>query len=426
MFKRISTGLARVLAIVFALSLFVCLTPGTVKAQDAITFGEPVIINNFPDSLTFQITVESTSGEINKAEFIFNEYGVEYPDSNRLRIIEVEPAQEITLEYTWDTTTGIYPWSSVAYSWQARDSLGNFAQTEIETFIYEDTRFTWQRLEDDRAEVWWHDNDSSFGNQVLAIANTAIEEQGAFFQLELEEPIQAIIYNSYDEYNAWAREDAHRSSGMAYAGHNLIFANTQNTTALEEILSHEIGHIYFHYYLGDKVYDVPVWLNEGIAQYLEPVNHSYVISWTQSQMQDDAWLSLFVLGSNHYFYGEDRQLSYAEAYCAVLYMTETYGEQSILDLLDAYKEGKSTDKAFEAVFGLTLSEFEAEWLVWLQNKQVLEYPSGEYSLPWAKLAVGGALLLSMGCGISIFSFALGLFLIFRQKKLPKNDPAEMN
>ena len=92
MFKSMNISLARILTLVFALFLVVSFTPEIVRAQDAITFGEPVVINNFPDSLTFQVTAKSALGRINKAEFIFNEYGVEFPDFNRLRIIDVEPA----------------------------------------------------------------------------------------------------------------------------------------------------------------------------------------------------------------------------------------------------------------------------------------------------------------------------------------------
>jgi hypothetical protein len=66
-----------------------------------------------------------------------------------------------------------------------------------------------------------------------------------------------------------------------------------------------------------------------------------------------------------YFNESRTRLAYAEALSAVTYLVDTYGSDGLAALLAAYRQGMVTDEVFPAALGVTATEFEAGWTVWL-------------------------------------------------------------
>jgi tetratricopeptide (TPR) repeat protein len=130
------------------------------------------------------------------------------------------------------------------------------------------------------------------------------------------------------------------------------------TPELAHVLKHELAHSFITQLSGGRC---PMWLHEGIAQFLEPKNLS-------SQGHDIARLfkaqrniPLNVLeGSFMNFSGVQAYLAYAESLAAVGYITDTYGMSDIQRLLQRLSEGNSTEAALRATIHSDYGQLEAD------------------------------------------------------------------
>ncbi|NQS92032.1 MAG: hypothetical protein HQ574_06440, partial [Chloroflexi bacterium] len=127
-------------------------------------------------------------------------------------------------------------------------------------------------------------------------------------------------------------------------------------------IPHEISHLYFNQVTHNPGVSVPVWLNEGVAQYNEFITHEWEESQVDAAAREGRIIPLSSLANGFGAFDEDRvRLSYYEALSAVTFLVETYGNQGLDDLLTAYKDGKTTDEAFSSALGISSEEFEYSW-----------------------------------------------------------------
>lgn len=354
-----------------------CVVGGTgwvksVQAQSApiVTFSSTETVNQFPTSLTFRTTVAIDQGEIAAAKLLLrNSNFINLASGTTVIDLEINPNQTVNLDYVWAITT--VPSTPFYYSWEITDSAGNVVRSPEELIYYDDTRYDWQILENEYLAVWWHDRSESFGEQVYEIANEAFTAQQAIFQAELAFPIKIIIYNNFDEFAEWQGGLVDFIGGQAFPN---IGVTTQIVEAfgsqeqwLSDVVPHEISHLYLAQVSYNPTAPVPVWLDEGVAQFNEFGDHSFTLREVERAAANG---ELIPLSSLRYGFGfqnseEDTRLAYAEGLSATTYLVETYGTQGLADLLAAYKAGHGTEEAFLMALGVTAGEFEAGWAVWL-------------------------------------------------------------
>jgi hypothetical protein len=161
---------------------------------------------------------------------------------------------------------------------------------------------------------------------------------------------------------------------------------TVNTFNSETIMT--LIHEYVHLLVVETspTADIPAWLNEGLATYLE--NHlapdfgagltgqREVFSkadTVKSRLAANSLIPLARLASQRDWNAQtDPELSnlqYAEAYMAVRYLTERFGNQSVGLILRELERTKSFEASFSAVTGITTSTFEQDWIGWLRQWQ---------------------------------------------------------
>ncbi len=358
------------LLLLFLLASALLLTGSPAAAQDAIIFESFSTDNHFPRDLTFKATVSSRDGDITSATLVFhlrNEFS-----SNSLTRGEVtfEPDAQVELSYVWDTSAGTVPGAVVIYYWEVTDSAGNTAQSDEQVVRYEDTRFDWRIVENESVAVWQHDRPEAFGEQVFEIANRAIESQRELYQADLDFQIRILIYNNFDEFAEWNGVVSEFVGGQAFPNQGvtaqIVSAYGSQEYWLNDVIPHEISHLYFSqvtFHLGNTP---PTWLNEGLAQYNEFGSHRDALRQVERAAQDGDLISLSKLEHGFGFSNEARtRLAYAEAVSAVTFLVERYGNEGLANLLAAYKRGLVTSEAFPDALGVTPGEFEADWSVWL-------------------------------------------------------------
>ncbi len=355
------------------------------QAQSPITFGETTYEMDFPNGITFWVPVKSSAGEIVKAKLVYGYVNAFGSESVTPESVTFEPASNVELEHTFDTSDiAVPPSAPIQAFWRVEDAAGNRAESERVFLHYDDQRYDWQVRENELISVWWHDKPQNFGQQVFDIASAAVKRQHNFFQAELQVAIHIIIYNDQEEFQSWHTVEHEWVGGEAYTEYGIttqiVPGKNPDAYWLNNVIPHEISHLYFAQVTYNPMVSIPVWLNEGIAQYNEFSDNSWVQNEVEQAAREGKIMPLSSLANGFGAFNEERvYLSYYEALSAVNYMVEVYGEESISQLLAAYHAGNSTDEAFQIAFGRTMEEFERDWAAWLG------IPADEYIIPtpWA-------------------------------------------
>jgi len=362
--------------------LVLALDGGAAHAQSAIQFSADTVENDFPASLTFNIVASSTAGEITYAELVYSQQKVLGTTSTIRNPVEFEPASTVELSFTYDTSAlTVTPGEPYLYHWEVTDSAGNTAQSEAQVIRYEDTRFDWQVLENDGVAVWWHDRPVAFGQQVFDVASTAYDLQSELFQVVLDFQIRVVIHNNFPEFEAWHGVVTDAVGGEAFTALGMtaiiVEGSASQTSWLNDVIPHEISHLYFAAVTYNPTVSIPVWLDEGVAQYNEFNDHSATLDYVETLGQQGELIGLHALESGFGQFSSEARFrqAYDEALSGVTYMVEAYGQAGVAALLAAYRDGLTTDKAFLSALGVDPDQFELDWAAWLG------IPEGQYLIP---------------------------------------------
>jgi hypothetical protein len=302
--------------------------------------------------------------------------------------VEVDPASRVELSFTWDTSDLTTPPSvPIVYHWEVVDSNGNRASSQEELVFYDDVRYEWNVLEDENIAVWWHDRPISFGGRVFEITQEAFVRQQEMFRVDPEYQMRIIVYNDFDEFAEWHSYVSEFTGGQAFP---TIGVTTQIVSAynsverwLNDVIPHEISHLYFYQATKHPFVDPPAWLNEGIAQLNEFSRDSDAIDFAERAITGGDLLPLWSLSGSFGYQEADVRLAYAESLSAAVFINERYGNDGISKLLAAYKSGISEDEALVAGLGVTLIELQREWLAWMGvDPDMYPTPTAIATVPW--------------------------------------------
>jgi hypothetical protein len=365
-----SAHFMRVLGSLLAVAVLLALGTMVINAQEPISFGETTFVNNFPDGLTFNSMATSTAGDIVKAELV---YGVRrnLRSESRTRVaVLVEPGATVDLTYLLDTDgTTSAPSTPYFYQWRVTTEDGAIYESAEQEVRYDDTRFDWDIFANDQVAVWTHDRNRSLGEDALAIAAEAVRRQQPLFGEALAFPIRIIVYNNKDEFAAWhaVRDDAVGGQAFSDMGitTQIVDGFGSNRSWLEDVVPHEISHLYYYQVSDNPRSPTPHWLNEGVAQYNEFHEQESSVRAVRRAAESGDLLLLTAIEDG---FGGDEQrfrFSYDVAVSAVEYIVESYGEAGMATLLRAYQDGMETDEAFAHAFGRNFDEFQRDWITWL-------------------------------------------------------------
>ncbi|HXY16023.1 MAG TPA: peptidase MA family metallohydrolase [Terriglobales bacterium] len=140
---------------------------------------------------------------------------------------------------------------------------------------------------------------------------------------------------------------------------------TSITPELARVLKHELAHSFINQL---SVGRCPQWLNEGIAQLVEPkllTNGSRLAELYRSQRQIplNAMEGTFVNFST-----AQATLAYAESLAVTQYITETYGMSDLQRVLQKLGEGSSTEAALRVILHSSYADLENELAKYLESK----------------------------------------------------------
>jgi len=135
---------------------------------------------------------------------------------------------------------------------------------------------------------------------------------------------------------------------------------------LARVLKHELTHCFINQLAAGRC---PQWLNEGIAQAMEPkqVSNGRLLA---NLFQTQREIPFNVLeGSFMRFTPLQASLAYEESLATVQYISDTYGMSDLQRILERLGQGSSTEAALRATIHSDYGSLEGE---------VAKYLSGKY------------------------------------------------
>jgi len=219
-------------------------------------------------------------------------------------------------------------------------------------------------IKSDNYHFFFEQDDSVFVATLVSRIESSLTDIEDFFSYRPQSVITIILTRSRAEYESYARRGLPEwSQAVAFTREKLIILKIETAEELKrspEILLHELVHIF----VADRFPGVrlPVWLNEGLAQYLSGYKFSLddriAIA---NALSVKKIMPLSEIDSLLDFSPMKARLAYLQSLAAVQFFVNEYGIHALQQLILKLAEHRSLDEAFSAAVGHDFIDFEIFW-----------------------------------------------------------------
>jgi hypothetical protein len=348
---------------VVALAALWLAVPGLVAAQGGIVVDSTDATNDFPDGVTFKVSLHSDA-DITKVVFryVIPPEGAsvyEEPECSGTRAVQC------TFNLKSNAKLFLVPGANVIYRWQAEDAAGNTLETEQATFVYEDTRFDWTSMTDGNLTIWYYAGSESDVRSLLQTGVEGLVRMEELLGARVGFPVKVYLYASAEDMREAALSaSVSPSEGVITLG-EVFFSDTAVVSAdvvPEDVLRHELAHIVIRQAVKGPFGNLPAWLDEGTATYAQSELFANEKRALESAIADDDVLSLRSMSSGSFAHTSGGvSVFYAQSWSVVSFLIDEYGEEKFAELFATFKEGSTVDKAFQQVYGFDLDGLENAW-----------------------------------------------------------------
>ncbi len=361
------TQIYRISSIAFSLlTILLLVSPVTAAPSPAIQVISQSVESHFPDDLTFTIQVRSDAGNITDATIY---YQVGWAEAERIGQIEpFTPATEATLTYVWNTHgETVPPFVEITYYWRTTDSAGNEFVTEPERAEYTDYTHDWQSQSDEHVIVYWYDKPDDFGQSLFEAAAGGYDHVTAITGVTTERVARVVIYNNHTDFCIFYAPNSCQDwvGGQAFPGLT-VQQGADLDWLTRDVVPHELAHVLYNEVFNDTWVRVPTWFNEGIAVYNERHDHVDDMNLVIEAAAADDLIPLRHMGTQASGLSHgDIHLWYAETYSLVAFITDTYGEHKLGQVILTLADNHPMEETLQLTLNMDLIEFEMAWREWL-------------------------------------------------------------
>jgi hypothetical protein len=269
---------------------------------------------------------------------------------------------------------------------------------------YVDTRFSWNKLERDDIIVHWTGEESGIGQAAVDALTKSLPRQQLLIPFDPPKPLRVFIYPSADDIQSalrltgrkWVGAHAHPDLGVI-----LVSATNPRTAAaeLDQTIPHELTHMLLFEALGENYEMIPLWFEEGLATFFEGAANSNYETILNESVSSGTTIPLNELCRTFDNDGKNPILAYAQSVSLVHYIQDVYGNNALNQMIRAVADGANCQTITTRVLGLTLEEFNQEWLDSLS-------PQSRPERLWRQ---GGLIIVAIVVGfllMSLFFFGL--------------------
>ena len=233
----------------------------------------------------------------------------------------------------------------------------------------------WQETKGDHFIVYYN-GDEHFASDMLKKAETCYQQIA--FDLgyvrydnfwQWDNRVKIFIFPDKDSYLK-ATGQPSWSSGCADHFKREILGFSNSKGFLNEILPHEIAHLIFRDFVGFKG-KIPLWLDEGVAQWQERSKRRIVKYLVLKQYIDEKFIPLAHLTKMDIRNLQDAEIVqnfYVEALSLVGFIIEKYGTDRFTQFCRQLRDGKSLNEALSFTYPTdinSMNELEKKWIEYI-------------------------------------------------------------
>ncbi len=338
--------------------------PSSASAAHAtgVTDDQPTL--NFPDSITFHATLESSA----PITSVTLEYGTDQLTCGTVlakAFPQFTSNTTVDTQWTWEMkqSGSLPPGATLWWRWRYTDGNGAESVSDKKTITWLDSTHDWQTVTSGLINLHWYSGDQAFAQDLLNAAVAGLELLKNDAGLQADQPINLYIYaNTADMQDAILYEPSW-TGGMAFPEHNIVIIgiSQQDLEWGRSTITHELTHVLVGHFTFSCLGDVPTWLNEGLAVYSEGGLDASSKNQLDQAISSDQLLSVRSLSGAFSEVPSKAYLSYSESYSIVNFLIKTYGQDKMNSLLIALRDGATVDDALQGVYGFDIEGLEDAW-----------------------------------------------------------------
>lgn len=232
----------------------------------------------------------------------------------------------------------------------------------------------WSSLRGSHFEIRFKPEDAGIAQMVLDTAEAAVVPVNEMLGYSPKDPALVLVYPTRGELGksfGWTGDQS--AMGVYWAG---IIRVLSPTAWIEGVgrgevekafrssgpMVHEYAHLVVDYITRGNY---PRWLTEGIAQYIEREITGFSFAEDPGFIRDK-WFSLSELEKS-FDTPEGQAPAYSQSLAMMDYLTQEYGEDAFLGILERLGKGQSLNKAWREETGVSLQDFEGSFVLWSQT-----------------------------------------------------------
>ncbi len=341
--------------------------PGQAQVQAA---GIRPVVNRAQQSddeaLTFILNAISPA-KIDRVVLFFGIGGNRCTNYTQLRNPDLVSGYQVSVKYEWDLTTSeVYlPGMEIWWQWEIYDEAGNMLETDVQRIVLEDTNFTWQKMEKEQITLYWTLGGLDFGKRLMEIAHRSMDRLAEKAGVHSPEKIRIIIYPSTDELVDSISGVADWTGGVAYPNYNLVLTGISPEDPYQwpaHVISHELAHLITQMaYKNCQDHEMPLWLEEGLAEYAEGKMVKEERELVMSALAEERLPALNTLTEKFPKDEKEAELAYLHSAAVVTYLIENLGAEKLNALFTALRDGEEIDVAMRPIYGLDTDGLDQSW-----------------------------------------------------------------
>ncbi len=258
-----------------------------------------------------------------------------------------------------------------------------------------DKKFDWMTYKTNHFIIYYYPSAERLVKTMGDMAEIGYAKISEILGHSIKKRIPLILYKSHSDFqqtNVILDTLDEGVGGFAeLLKYRIVIPFTGSMDEFQKVITHEITHIFqynilykellAHIYTGEFLYSPPIWFIEGMSEYMadnwgidgETVLRDAVITNSivpLTKLQD--WEPL---GSRVY-------LGYKQGLSAITYLAEKYGSDKLGEILNelALSRTKDMDSALKNTIGISLEEFDKNWMEYIKKKYwpevgIKQYPA---------------------------------------------------
>jgi len=257
------------------------------------------------------------------------------------------------------------PGSQIEYYFEIFFKDGSSVKTDKKKDVLLDSRFEWDKISGEVVDVYFHGPVSRRAKNILNACEESVNDISELLGVDSNNRIALVMYNNYSEMfdvvvkKSQTQAGSLITEGQAFATENVVIMDGGSRSSLG-VATHEITHIIVARATKDSYLGVPLWLNEGLAEYgnIEPDSgYDRYLEWAVDTNR------VFPFSSLNRFPGNPNLtlVAYGQSKSFIEFLVSKYPKENMKNLMKEISSRKSIDESFSSSYGKNLIELEEEW-----------------------------------------------------------------